>query len=79
MYAFPLISYLCADSIRKESSKKSRYFLIVFAVIFDFFTVLNVFLNFSGLVREPIAEESIFNKSSSYASGLSVYSDKNHV
>ena len=36
---------------------------MVFAVILDFLTVLNVFFNFSGLVSEPIAEERIFSAS----------------
>ena len=44
------MSYRCADSVRKESSKQSKYFLTVVAVIRDFLTVRKVFFSFSGLV-----------------------------
>lgn len=37
---------------------------MVAEVILDFFAVLKVFFSFSGFVREPMAEERIFSKSS---------------
>lgn len=55
--------YWFASSIRKESFIYSKYFSIVFVVIDLFFKDLNVLLNFTGLVREPIDEERIFKSS----------------
>ena len=41
------------------------YLRIVFLLIFFFFTVRNVADNFSGFVKEPIADERILRRSSS--------------
>ena len=57
----PLTDIISVDEVCLDLDPNCRYAL----VIQDFFTVLKVFFNFSGLVSEPMAEERMSKRSSS--------------